>query len=990
MVRRVAVSLVLALVILAGLVVVQGGARSVPSEGIRLPTPAVPSTTAAESGVGALAADGGMWTRQLSPLPGHSDHAMVYDSAADRVVLFGGHITMSIRSDDTWSYNFTAERWTDMDPTSRPSARSDPAMVYDSAADRILLFGGLGPTGYLNDTWSYDFDTNTWTNMRPSLGPSARNAPGAAYDPASGLFVIFGGRSALGVVADTWSYDSDTNMWTKREPTVAPSAREGVSMASASGSNRIILFGGRIGTGPLNDTWSYDVAANAWTNVTPTRAPSVRFLSPMTYDSASSRIVLFGGAAPGSSYLNDTWSYDVQSNSWTNRAPTTHPSERGASAMAYDSAADRTILFGGFTNSYEYAGDTWFYDFDANTWRQASPSQSPPEREGHAMAYDSAADRTILFGGYDSGYLNDTWAYDFHANTWTSMNPSSAPAARRYFAMTYDSASDRVILFGGDLDSGGANDTWAYDFHANTWTNLNPSSAPSVRGYSAMAYDSAADRTILFGGYGLEGGDWVYLDDTWAYDFHANTWTNVSSSFAPPARSDHGMVYDSVSDRVILFGGYGGSQYLADTWSYDFEANAWRGMATSSPPSARADSVMAYHARADRVVLFGGDLDGADGNDTWSCNIGSGAWSEMHPTSAPSARMYSAMVYDSAADRVILFGGDSSLGEAAVTWSYTHPAVLPPAPQGFLATASESQVALSWAAPIVDGGSPITAYNVYRGTTSGAAALLTTVEGVLTYLDTSLTNGVTYYYQVSAVNTAGEGERTAELSASPLGRPSAPLNLQATAGDGRVMLTWSPPASDGGSPITSHPLYRSTSSGAETLLTTVGPVLTYTDTGLTPGVTYYYQVSAINGQGEGPRSLEASSVPLDTVSPAVAIASPANGATVTSTSLTVTGIAADNVAVAKVEVSLDNATWILATGTTSWSAMLTLAEGANAITARVTDTSGNTATSTVSVTAQAAAGPVGGEAVPAWAWALIAVVAAVAAVEGILLLRRRR
>ena len=43
-------------------------------------------------------------------------------------------------------------------------------------------------------------------------------------------------------------------------------------------------------------------------------------------------------------------------------------------------------------------------------------------------------------------------------------------------------------------------------------------------------------------------------------------------------------------------------------------------------------------------------------------------------------------------------------------------------------------------------------------------------------------------------------------------------------------------------------------------LTTVGNVLTYTDSGLTTGVTYYYQVSAVNSEGEGPRSNVASAV----------------------------------------------------------------------------------------------------------------------------------
>src|SRR5947199_3825661 len=98
------------------------------------------------------------------------------------------------------------------------------------------------------------------------------------------------------------------------------------------------------------------------------------------------------------------------------------------------------------------------------------------------------------------------------------------------------------------------------------------------------------------------------------------------------------------------------------------------------------------------------------------------------------------------------------------------------------------------------------------------------------------------------------------LSAPPT-PPSAPQNLAATGGNAQVTLTWQAPASDGGSPITNYKIYRGLAPTTETLLATVGNVLTYTDTSVTNGVTYYYQVSAVNGAGEGPRSNEASATP---------------------------------------------------------------------------------------------------------------------------------
>ncbi|MEM4293013.1 MAG: fibronectin type III domain-containing protein, partial [Thermoplasmata archaeon] len=126
----------------------------------------------------------------------------------------------------------------------------------------------------------------------------------------------------------------------------------------------------------------------------------------------------------------------------------------------------------------------------------------------------------------------------------------------------------------------------------------------------------------------------------------------------------------------------------------------------------------------------------------------------------------------------------------------------PSAPRNLQAVAGNQSVTLSWQPPDNDGGSAITNYKVYRGTTSGNLAFLKDVGNVLTYTDTGLTNGQTYYYQVSAVNSVGEGPRSNEVSATPSSSganpPSAPRNLQAVAGNQSVTLSWQPPDNDGG------------------------------------------------------------------------------------------------------------------------------------------------------------------------------------------------
>ncbi|OGS49976.1 MAG: hypothetical protein A3K65_07400 [Euryarchaeota archaeon RBG_16_68_12] len=189
------------------------------------------------------------------------------------------------------------------------------------------------------------------------------------------------------------------------------------------------------------------------------------------------------------------------------------------------------------------------------------------------------------------------------------------------------------------------------------------------------------------------------------------------------------------------------------------------------------------------------------------------------------------------------------------------PITFPGAPQGLVAVGADRQVTLTWSPPVDDGGSPVTNYVVYRGFAPGGEAFLVRLGNVLTHTDTGLTNGLTYYYTVSAENAAGEGPNSTEGSATPWAVPSEPRNLNAVAGSAQVTLTWTAPATDGGSPVTNYRVYRGTSPGGETLLTEIGNVLTYVDSGLTNGRTYYYRVSARSAFGEGPLSSEVQGTP---------------------------------------------------------------------------------------------------------------------------------
>ena len=104
-------------------------------------------------------------------------------------------------------------------PKSIPSKRWLHAMAYDSESDRVVLFGGTDSNFDLGDTWAYDLNTNAWTNMDPATRPGARGYHALAYDSQSDRIVLFGGKTdnkQRGISDETWAYDLNANAWTKK------------------------------------------------------------------------------------------------------------------------------------------------------------------------------------------------------------------------------------------------------------------------------------------------------------------------------------------------------------------------------------------------------------------------------------------------------------------------------------------------------------------------------------------------------------------------------------------------------------------------------------------------------------------------------------------------------------------------------------------------------------------------------------------------------
>lgn len=183
------------------------------------------------------------------------------------------------------------------------------------------------------------------------------------------------------------------------------------------------------------------------------------------------------------------------------------------------------------------------------------------------------------------------------------------------------------------------------------------------------------------------------------------------------------------------------------------------------------------------------------------------------------------------------------------------PAALPAAPTGLMATPGNAMVTLTWT-PVAGAMS----YRVYRGTAAGAQSATAVATGLTTsaFVDSGLVNGAPFFYKVTAVGAGGEGPRSSEASATPVAPLPAPTGLTATAGNGQVSLSWATVTG-----AASYSLYRGTATGAEGPTPIATGILTpdFIDNGLTNGLTYFYQVTAVNSTSQSARSAEANATP---------------------------------------------------------------------------------------------------------------------------------
>jgi len=373
-----------------------------------------------------------LWVQKqdIGPLP-RVGHSMAFDVGRKRVVLFGGDSPEGTRFGDTWEWD--GDNWTQVQDIG-PSPRRFHAVAYDSARSRVVLFGGWNGTLF-GDTW--EWDGNDWTQVEDS-GPARRFAHSMAYDASRKCVVLFGGVILGGAyVNDTWEWDGAA--WVQQADT-GPSARSHAAMSYDSIRKRTVLFGGAgvSATLALGDTWEWD--GTAWTEES-NFGPDPCLAATMVFNGA--RSALYGGmqylaAAPPPEMFSRSWEWDGKH--WTARQDM-GPGPRAFHGAAYDSARSRIVLFGGSSAPLIPAPPA--SDIFGDTWEQfqtgpASPGGGSGVVEFHipagtgGLAWNSAASIVIASVGDTLRIVNDdAMSHELHTNGAPFPHPTSdiAPGA---------------------------------------------------------------------------------------------------------------------------------------------------------------------------------------------------------------------------------------------------------------------------------------------------------------------------------------------------------------------------------------------------------------------------------------------------------------------------------------------------------------------------------------------------------------------------------
>jgi hypothetical protein len=383
-----------------------------------------------------------------------------------------------------------------------PAARTLASAIFDSEDRKMVVFGGEGAAGRLNDIWEFDLDAHAWADLTPAMGsaPSARITPVSVYDTAGHQMITWSGQGNSGFFNDVWSFDLTTDAWTQYAPVGGPpNIRYGAAGVFDPVTGDLVTFAGFTNLGRFDDVWRFNDGAVMWSDVTPLTGPVKRCLHSASYDSQEHRMIMYAGQSSGA--LDDIWAFDLSLDTWTELTPASGPVGRWFAAHVYDSTNHRATIFAGNADGIK-KDDVWVFDLTANEWHPLTPSGVPPAvRDGAVAVYDGANDRMVVFGGRGGPFFNDVWSLDDLSDTPTGVG-GRLPAQRAALHQNYPNPFNPQTTIAYSTPKPGTARVRIYDVTGRLVRTLVDEAKPA--GYHVTTWDGRDD-------YGTEVGSGVYF-----------------------------------------------------------------------------------------------------------------------------------------------------------------------------------------------------------------------------------------------------------------------------------------------------------------------------------------------------------------------------------------------------------------------------------------------------------------------------------------------
>ncbi len=287
----------------------------------------------------------------------------------------------------------------------------------------------------------------------------------------------------------------------------------------------------------------------------------------------------------------------------------------------------------------------------------------------HTMVFDTLHQRFVIFAG------NEVWTHSIGGReAWVHEAVAGTPPPARIFHSAIDDPTgNRMLIFGGSSFPGNTllNDLWQLDFSTTppTWSMVaTTGTPPSPREGHSAVFDPVRRRMVVFGGATSVTGPGTFENATWFLDLTTSppSWQLAAvNGPLPSVRANHHAIFDTVQDRMVIYGGIGPPPNYGstDVWTLPMSSLTWsQAVASSNPDVPYFGTSTAYDPVGQRMFVTGNGL-------LWSLDLGTFIWTQWG--SAYHIGDFAAFAIDPSGHHGIAQGGEGPFNAVDGTWLLT-------------------------------------------------------------------------------------------------------------------------------------------------------------------------------------------------------------------------------------------------------------------------------------------------------------------------------